>query len=188
MLETALNYAEKGFSVIPVKPDKKPYVKWEHLQKRQATQDEIQSWWKKWPNAGIGIVTGKVSGLGAFDFDTREAFGRFNDTVSDGFIGPIARSPRDGWHVYILHDARIGTGTGLIPGMDYRGEGAYIIAPPSRGSNGKHYRWLEGLSIFEVALPVLPDVLHALVLKSLKSLDLKRGRSGGGYRGTRRQG
>ena len=56
-------YRERGFSVIPIKPNKKPYIKWERFQSEKADLDQIRSWWKKWPAANIGIVTGKISGV-----------------------------------------------------------------------------------------------------------------------------
>lgn len=55
-LENALKYLEKGFSVIPIKPNKKPYISWEEFQARRATREEIIEWWKRWPVAMIGVV------------------------------------------------------------------------------------------------------------------------------------
>jgi len=60
MLEWALKYAEMGLSVIPVSQDKKPIIPWEPYQKKKASKKEIEDWFTKYPNANIGIVTGKV--------------------------------------------------------------------------------------------------------------------------------
>jgi len=62
-LKSALWYQKQGYSVIPVKRDKKPYIKWEKYQSERANQDQIRTWWEKWPGANIGLVTGKVSGI-----------------------------------------------------------------------------------------------------------------------------
>jgi len=63
ILNAALNYSKKGFSVIPIKPDKTPYLKWEKYQREKAGPDLIREWWDKWPDANVGIVTGAISGL-----------------------------------------------------------------------------------------------------------------------------
>ena len=69
-LNMALAYQEKGLSVIPVRSDKKPFLKWEEHQKRIAEPEEIKSWFKKWPEANVGIVTGRISGVDVIDVDT----------------------------------------------------------------------------------------------------------------------
>ena len=69
----AINYLKNNhFSIIPVKPDKKPYIKWEEFQKRLPTEAEILEWWSKWPDANIGIVTGIISGIAVIDLDDIE--------------------------------------------------------------------------------------------------------------------
>jgi hypothetical protein len=72
-IDAALLYlTEKKYSVIPVRGDKRPYIKWEQYQKERATEEEVRGWWKKWPNAMIGIITGKISDLAVIDIDTDE--------------------------------------------------------------------------------------------------------------------
>ena len=61
-LEAALRYHALGFSVIPVE-GKIPLIKWERFQTELATEEEIKSWFILFPTAGIGIVTGKISGI-----------------------------------------------------------------------------------------------------------------------------
>jgi len=158
MLDHALNYQEKGFSIIPIKPDKKPYIKWEPFQTRSATPEEIRQWWKQWPNAMIGIITGAISGIFVIDCDSAEAYRRVQELLPDAFITCIARTPR-GYHLYFVYSKDIGNAAGIMPGVDIRGEGGYIIAPPSENGNGKAYHWLEGLSIFEEDPAPCPDAL-----------------------------
>ena len=60
----ALTYRDKyGFSVIPIRLDKKPLIKWEKYQQTLPTEKEIEHWWRRWPGANRGIVTGKLSGI-----------------------------------------------------------------------------------------------------------------------------
>jgi len=69
ILDAALEYLDKGFSVIPVGRDKRPLVKWEEFQKRHATREEVEAWWEKWPNANVAIICGKISGIFCVDAD-----------------------------------------------------------------------------------------------------------------------
>jgi hypothetical protein len=168
LLQAALNYANSGFSVIPIKPDKKPFVKWEKYQKRRPTVDEISHWWDKWPRALIGIVTGQISGLFVVDCDTVDGYNSIEKLLPDSLEIPTARTPRGGWHFYFKYseDSDFTTKAGIMPGVDIRGEGGYIIAAPSVNAEGKSYTWQ--ISIADIAeLPSLPHSLKsALINKS----------------------
>jgi hypothetical protein len=163
VLQAALNYAERGFSVIPVKPDvdeeskKKPYVAWTPYQTRRATPAEIKAWWTKWPTAMIGIVTGEISGIFVIDCDNKEAYDKIQALLPDSFLCPIAKTPR-GWHLWFLFSInyRVANRARVMPGVDIRTTGGYIIAPPSLNEAGQNYEWLEGLSIDEAGLTSVP--------------------------------
>jgi len=161
MLEHALQYAERGFSVIPIKPDKKPFVPWADFQKRRATPEEIKTWWQKWPGAMIGLCTGEISGLFVVDCDSEDGYLKIQEVLPDSILIPMARTPRGGWHLYFLFSKgmRETTRAAVIPGVDIRGEGGYIVAPPSVNGTGKRYAWIEKLSIDEVDLPEVPEPL-----------------------------
>ncbi|NLX50504.1 MAG: hypothetical protein GXY72_00210 [Deltaproteobacteria bacterium] len=163
-LQAALEYAERGFSVIPVKPDvdeeskKKSYVAWTPYQTRRATPDEIKSWWAKWPRAMIGIVTGEISGIFVIDCDNKEAYEKIQALLPDSFLCPVAKTPR-GWHLWFLFAShyRVANRAKVMPDVDVRTTGGYIIAAPSINTEGKGYEWLDGLSLNDVALGQVPD-------------------------------
>jgi len=163
ILTAALRYAEKfHYSIIPVKLDKKPLLPWIEYQKRLATPEEIMQWWGRWPGAMIGIVTGAISGLFVIDCDTREGYEAIQKLLPDALLFPIVRTPRGGWHLYFLFPkgCNLTVGAGVIPGVDFRGEGGYIIAPPSVNAEGKGYTWQAGVSLGEIAPPELPDPIY----------------------------
>ena len=57
-LDAALEYLERGWSIIPIKPEgKRPAIKWREYQDRLPTEDEVNGWWGQWPNYDIAIVT-----------------------------------------------------------------------------------------------------------------------------------
>jgi len=161
ILKAALDYAGRGFSVIPIKPDKKPYIPWTEYQTRPPAPEMIRQWWGECPGAMIGIVTGEISGVFVIDCDSEEAYQKIQDLLPDDFITCIAKTPR-GYHLYFVYPAgeHIGNAAGILPGVDVRGQGGYIIAPPSVNGTGKAYAWLDGLGIDEIEPAPCPDALY----------------------------
>jgi len=169
-LQAALTYERLGFSVIPVGKDKKPLIKWEAYQKQKASQDEIRNWWKKWPDANIGIVTGTISNLAVIDIDTEEGKEAIQEYIPDSLLIPVCSTPKGGQHLYFTcPDDKLSNNARLVPGCDLRANGGYVVAPPSDNGNGKSYAFLKGLSPFEIDRPALPEAY----LSFLKNASIK---------------
>ncbi|MDD5007479.1 MAG: bifunctional DNA primase/polymerase [Syntrophorhabdaceae bacterium] len=163
-LKAALHYLDRGFSVIPANRDKTPLIKWEPYQRQRATETEVKTWWTKYPDAMIGIVTGTISNLAVIDIDTDEGKEAIQEYIPDSLLMPIAETPKGGQHLYFkCPDPPLSNNTRIIPGCDLRGEGGYVIAPPSVNGDGKGYSWLPGLSIDEVAPPPLPSTYISFI-------------------------
>ena len=164
VLSTALSYCDRGWSVIPVRQDKKPPIRWTEFQQRRATPEEIREWWQRWPDSMIGIVTGKLSGIIVIDCDSEAAYQKIQELLPDGFLTCIAKTPR-GYHLYLVYpaDMSIGNSAGVMPGVDVRGEGGYIIAPPSVNADGNTYRWMDGLSDTELKPATVPESLYKYI-------------------------
>jgi hypothetical protein len=148
-MEAALKYQQAGFSVIPVKKNKKPFIKWEKYQHQRASKNQIQQWWQRWPDANPAIVTGEISGVDVVDVDNEEGWKALNEFLGDSSITPISKTPAGGYHVYFKHRAGLSNGVRIIVGCDLRTNGGYVLAPPSDTEyqkNGKHikgdYQWL----------------------------------------------
>lgn len=144
---TALSYLARGWAVVPVVPrSKRPLVRWEPYQHRLPTGEEVREWFGRWPDANIAIVTGRISGLVVLDVDPRHGgddslhelertYGLLPDTVE-------AITGSGGRHVYFAYPGRETRNVvGLAPGLDLRGDGGLIIAPPSVHPSGRHYEW-----------------------------------------------
>ncbi len=174
-IDVALWYAsEKNCSVIPVRGDKRPLIKWEQYQKERATEKQIKDWFQKWPDAMIGIVTGSISGLSVIDIDTEEGFKEIDKLIPDSILMPTSQTPKGGKHLYFQSPEKIiSNNSRIIPGCDFRGEGGYIIAPPSVNANKKHYKWVDGRSIADVALPALPDAYLRALASNNKNINYK---------------
>ena len=70
--QAALDYLARGWAIVPIAAgDKYPLVRWQTFQERLPTENELDYWYGRWPDAGIGIVTGKGSGLAVLDVDPR---------------------------------------------------------------------------------------------------------------------
>jgi len=170
-LQTALEYYEMGYSVIPLLPGTKdqPLVKWSEYQDRKATKEEITEWWKKYPKANIAIVTGKISGFCVVDHDRYKP--EYSEEESlvyfpDHTTTPMSTSPRGGLHMYYLWPNEHISGSsnaGGLKAVDFRCDGNYIVAPPSANGSGGKYAWLMDLR----TTPLMP--LPEAYIKKIKS-------------------
>ena len=148
LLEVALSYATRGWHVLPIKPrDKTPLTA---HGKDDATTDEkiIRHWWLKSPNANIGVATGAVSGFVVLDVDAgRGGFEMLTRLASEQDPLPntlTALTGGGGQHLLFAHPGRlVSNRTNVVPGIDVRGDGGYIVAPPSIHRSGNLYRWLD---------------------------------------------
>jgi len=169
-LQTALAYAERGWLVIPLhnpkqgvcscrkkncsSPGKHPRT--EHgLNDGSRDPKQIESWWNKWPDANLGILTGQESGLLVLDVDGEDGKASLQGLIAAHGILPKtlrvktgrrgANGEPKGCHYYFRAPAgtaiRNSAGT-LGKGLDIRAEGGYVVAPPSLHPSGLLYEWL----------------------------------------------
>lgn len=144
LMKAALDYAEQGWNVFPVQPNKKPYTKHGYLDGTRNVQ-QIEEWWNTWPDANIGFSPGDAELL-VFDIDP----GATIDTLNKALDGSLpdtqlaARTPRGGHHLYF----KLNGGETVRPSasqvakhIDVRSSGSYVLLPPSRTSEGE-YKWL----------------------------------------------
>lgn len=160
MYDAAIEYAKKGFAVFPLKyRDKVPLTR---NGCKDATTDaaQIKSWWQKYPNANIGLATGAVSqNVFVIDLDIDEDRGidgyhSLEDWQREHGDFPetwTAITGRGGYHLYYRGNGKIKNRAGIIDGVDIRGNGGYVVAPPSIHKNGNRYEWEYSPDEFELA-------------------------------------
>jgi len=158
----ALDYCARGWSVIPIEPRaKRPRVAWRVFQQRIATPDEIDTWFRRWPDANVGIVTGLVSGLVVVDVDARH--GGFDSVAQlERTHGPLlptveATTGGGGRHLYYAHPGEARSNrVAMRPGIDLRADGGCVVAPPSVHPSGRCYAWAPGRAPDVMELAPLP--------------------------------
>ena len=150
LLEAAIKYATKyGWAVFPVGRNKKPLTP-NGCKDAKKTTGAIKAWWKRHPDASIGIATGSISNLIVIDEDVDEDKGldgirsvREWENINGELPATVmAITGRGGSHMYYRYTGSdIKNRPGLLEGVDVRGEGGYVIAPPSLHQNGTNYQW-----------------------------------------------
>ena len=157
MMDLALHYAGRGWPVFPLMPGgKKPLPGSHGCLDASLDGNRIERWWREHPSANVGIATGRRSGLLVVDVDPRHN-PRWLDTLRELALPRTmtVRTWSGGWHlVYQLAGDGPGSGTDLLPGIDWRCNGGYVVAPGSV---------VEG-STYTIArnLPVAPVPEHLL--------------------------
>jgi hypothetical protein len=148
-LAWAKYYRSLGWSVIPLSPGSKippkdfspiPY------RERYATDQELEAWFGG-GNNNIGIVTGKLSKLLVIDLDRAKPEYSEENTIQyigDSIETPMVSTPSGGLHIYYKYPdgKNVTIGSNLLPATDFRGEGGYVVAPPSVNGKPNAYAWV----------------------------------------------
>jgi predicted P-loop ATPase len=201
----ALAYAALGWRVFPLhsvhegacscgspactgtKPGKHPRTPRGCLD---ATTDEatIHQWWTEWPDANVGIATGR--GLVVVDIDPQHG----GDVGLEDCVARLGALPDTvecltgggGRHIYLSVPAGTevrNSASKLAPGVDVRGDGGYVVAAPSGHASGRAYTWELSSRPDEVEIAPLPAAwLAALVRPAPKLRVIEGGRVGEGAR------
>lgn len=147
MIPYARTYAQRGWQSFPIKPrDKTPLVKWTEA----ATNDEKTAvgWFDNYPEANIGIACGKRSGIVVLDVDAAHGgYESLTELIAQYGNLPetfISKTGNGGEHIFFRHPGiEIHNSAGKLGrGLDIRGDGGYVVAPPSIHPNGNIYEWV----------------------------------------------
>ena len=172
LLKHAQWYARHGLRVFPCKPKEKVPATAHGCKDATTEPGQIAAWWDGIHLFNIGIATG--GGLVVLDVDVNHYAGKYGDETLaelEAQHGPLpdtwtCLTGGGGVHYYFAcDDPALTVGTGFAPGLDYRGAGGYVVAPPSRHESGGDYEWEAAHTPHNAPLAPLPDWLHTLMLK-----------------------
>lgn len=170
MLEYALGYLMDRWPIFPVcfatgkgrciqhgactNAGKRPLVEWKRYQTELPTDADVARWWGGNAQANIGMATGELSGVVVLDADSGEAW---KEILRRGPTNtPSVRTGKPGGvHFHFRHPGvDVSNFAGKLAGIDFRGDGGYVLLPPSQHASGPRYRWIEGTqSLDHAAVP-----------------------------------
>jgi hypothetical protein len=161
LLRAALAYASRGWSVLPLHTPEKDgtcscrqgncgsagkHPRTLHGLKDASTDAAtIRNWWATWPRANVGVATGP-SGLVVLDVDPDKG----GDESLGGLVAAHEQLPTTvvavtgggGGHYFFRNPGGVRNSAGnLGDGLDIRGEGGYVVVPPSLHASGRQYAW-----------------------------------------------
>lgn len=179
MIESVLPYCDLGWRVLPLwsihfdgietrctcprgaacsSPGKHPRLPHGVLE-ASADAHQVDRWWTQWPDANVGLATGPSSGIYVVDLDGPDAIEAWGALGLPG--GWTSRTGNGLHHVYSLRDVSLpNTHWKLGKGIDTRGDGGYIVAPPSIHRTLRLYAWEEREG--DAPPPLSPALLEAL--------------------------
>lgn len=184
--EIALSYARKGWRVFPLHwalANGKCSCRWDTCKSvgkhpltksgcKDATisEEQLSLWFNKWPEANIGIATGHESGLAVLDVDPRHDGDNSLRSLERQFA-PLpktvcALTGGGGQHFFFIYpETTVKNAADILPGLDFRGDGGYVVAPPSMHQSGRSYQWDSDGDPDEVELSPIPPWLLNLLSK-----------------------
>ena len=169
LTEQALEYVDWGWSVLPVKPkEKRPYMtNWLTYQHQKANKEMVQNWFTSLSGAGIGIVTGKISGIVVLDIESYCKI-PIEDLLKKYPTQLVAKTGGGGYHLYFSYPHsrnKISNRVGIFDGADIRADGGFIVAAPTIHQSGNKYEWINKgpMGVFPEELLDLPSVSTEMV-------------------------
>jgi len=164
VIRAAVTLAHKGLAVFPCRPQDKRPATANGLKDASKDLDVIRKWWHAQPRANIAIATGAVSNVFVIDVDGLDAEVELRrlEAKHGNLPATVEVITARGRHVYFqMPETPVRNSAGKIaPGIDVRGDGGYVLAPPSIHPSGKRYEWsVDCVSAFAAA----PDWLLAKI-------------------------
>lgn len=135
----ALSCARRGWPVIPVRPRGKHPLTPHGVKDATRDFEIIRGWWTRWPKANLALAI--PPGYLVVDFDSPDALPRLKAEDLDLPTTACAATGRGRHLWYSTGKAIVGNRIGLLPGVDIRAPGGYVVAPPSVHPSGAIYRW-----------------------------------------------
>lgn len=138
--QAAVWYAHQGWPVFPLKQSSKVPATRNGFYDATTDVERIRRYWKMFPHCNIGLATGHL--FDVVDLDTPISITSLSKVLADHdiYYGQVVTAS-GGMHLYTTPSGR-GNLARWMPGIDYRGRGGYVVAPPSTLGAGRNWTWL----------------------------------------------
>jgi hypothetical protein len=145
-LSSALRYARMGLPVFPCRPGGKEPLTPHGFKDATTALPQIRDWWGRWPEANLGLPTGRASGLVVLDIDPRSGGDWSWAALRAGRKIPktVEQWTGGGGKHIVFRDPGSIKCRALAPGLEVKGEGGYVIVPSSVHTSGERYRFVKG--------------------------------------------
>lgn len=149
ILPVALRLASRGWHVFPCAPRRKVPLTTHGCLDASRDPAQLRAWWETHPDANLAVATGAISGIVAVDVDGPAGRASWARLEREHGPAPTLRQITgrvDGGEqrLYLYPaTAEIGNRTGARPGIDVRGDGGYVLLPPSVHPSGQSYWWID---------------------------------------------
>jgi putative DNA primase/helicase len=177
LLDAALAYARHGWPVFPLVPQSKNPLTANGFKDARLDPAIITDWWTRHPDANIGVPTGALTGITVLDVDIKPWKNVHGDVTLAALLAEHGALPptleQVTWsggtqYVFTYVPGMRNSSGKLGHGLDIRGDGGYIVAPPSRvhqdGREGR-YEWRTLLPLQDMPLALMPEWIIARLRK-----------------------
>ena len=153
-------------------PGKHPRINWDKYKTERPSEADLARWKKQFNGYNWGIVTGAVSGVIVLDVDGEAGAASI---AGKELPETWAVQTGKGYHYYFLHPGfPVENGVRILPGLDIRGDGGYVVAPGSMHVSGKRYEWVPLLSPEDFPEPAPVPEWLLKILKNKQSSGEKK--------------
>lgn len=147
-LDHALLYAQAGLAVLPLRPKGKTPLPRHGVKDATTDPQRLRDSWRRWPAANLGVAVPERCLV--LDLDTEDALQRLKAEDRPLPATARARTAR-GYHLWYRTPSPVRNRVAVLPGVDVRGLGGYVVVPPSVHPSGARYEWEEPLKRSTVA-------------------------------------
>ncbi|MCK4463359.1 MAG: bifunctional DNA primase/polymerase, partial [Candidatus Omnitrophica bacterium] len=152
-IKLAFSFLDRGWSILPCGLDKRPLLSWKIWQTEYPSRETVKAWFEQFPEAQIGIITGKLSNLTVVDCEKG----------ADPSILPqnttIVKTGGEGYHYLYLYEDGVTNKARIRELTDLRSEGGYIVAMGSMSSKGE-YVLLQDKPLLSFPKHLFPDKVN----------------------------
>jgi len=158
-LEKVFELFDRGWNIFPVEPNgKRPVVvrvgtdeegkpfdvrmSWKEYEYNRVNKEQIESWYKTYPDCNWGVICGKISNICVVDIDGQngvESLKKFHPEMDT--ISTLTAATPHGWHLFFEHPGVPVKSFPILPNVDVKADGGYVVVAPSATADGV-YRWI----------------------------------------------